>query len=105
MALSWPTGDPICASSGSINQQLTTRSVLGAAVRQWLSSRYCILTVTSSILRTSSLRDETLNPGSVSMIKLLVGRLTKLPTHSVPGLGFGITTAISTDDASFQLEA
>ena len=25
------------------------------------------------------------------MIKSLVGRLTKLPTHSVPVLGFGIT--------------
>ena len=38
------------------------------------------------------------------MIKLLVGRLTKLPTHSVPVLGFGFTTAVSADDASFQLE-
>ena len=38
------------------------------------------------------------------MIKLLVGRLTKLPTHSFPVSGFGITTAISADDASFQLE-
>ena len=35
------------------------------------------------------------------MIKMLVGRLTKLPTHPVPVLG--ITTAISADDASFQL--
>ena len=38
------------------------------------------------------------------MIKLLVGLLTKLPTHSIPVLGFGITTAISADDASFKLE-
>ena len=38
------------------------------------------------------------------MIKSLVGRLTKLPIHSVPILGFGITTVISADDASFQLE-
>ena len=38
------------------------------------------------------------------MIKLLVGRLTKLPTHSVAVLGFWITTAISADDASFQLK-
>ena len=38
------------------------------------------------------------------MIKLLVGRLTKLPTHSVPVLGFGIAIAISDDDASFQLQ-
>ena len=35
------------------------------------------------------------------MIKLLVGRLT---THPVPVLGFGITTAISADDTSFQLK-
>ena len=38
------------------------------------------------------------------MIKWLVWRLTKLPTHFVPVLGFGITTAIPADDASFQLE-
>ena len=38
------------------------------------------------------------------MIKLLVGRLTKLRTHSVWVLCFGITTAISADDASFKLE-
>ena len=38
------------------------------------------------------------------MIKSLVGRLTKLPTHSVPVLGFGNITVISADDASFQHE-
>ena len=57
--------------------------------------------VASSILRTSILRDYTMNPGP---FKLLVGRLTKLHTHSVPVLGFGIITAIFADDASFQLE-
>ena len=38
------------------------------------------------------------------MIKLLVGRLTKLPTNFVPVLGLGVTTAISADDASSQVE-
>ena len=38
------------------------------------------------------------------MIKLLAERLIKLPNHSVPVLGFGIITAISADDARFQLE-
>ena len=86
------------------NSQLTTRSVLGAAMAQWLSCRYCILMVANSIPRTSSLRDKTINLSSISMIKLLVGRMTKLPIHSVPVLCFGIFTAISAADASFQLE-
>ena len=67
----------------------------------WLSCRYCILMVASSILRMSIHRDYTINPGP---FKFLVGHLTKLPTHSVPVLGFGIITAIPADDASFQLE-
>ena len=38
------------------------------------------------------------------MIKSLVGRMTKLPTHSVLVLGFGNITLFSADDARFQLE-
>ena len=41
-----------------------------------------VLAIAGSILRSSSLSDETINGGPVSMTKLLVGRKTQITTTS-----------------------